>query len=602
MKEIDKLQPRAFTKFCMSIGAVPSSYLEALSVEGQLLWFCSYLEKDVIPAVNNNGQAVTELQNLYLQLKDYVDNYFDNLDVQEEINNKLDDMAESGELADIIAQYIQLQGVLAYGTLAEMKAAENLIDGSIAKTLGNLTYNDGKGEFYKVRQIQNTDVVDDVNIIALSDPDLIAEKINNFILDKKIFYFDNVEEMKESTYLYDENVAKTLGYYNINDGGCATYKIREKTVDDVIDEMFIIEIDDNLVAELIIDESTNILQLGAKNNDNGDNSTILQGAIDKLDIINIPNGNYRISQSVELKPNKTYKGQGQTNLLINNDCQLYLSENASSNYSLKFYDIGFRFNGERSTFGLELKDMVYSTFENCLFRSDNGTDKYNGINIIKSLGEAYDNTISNCFFQKSCLTLNNATDNIIINNKIWSNDLNAASIDMVDNCGNCLIKGNHIIGGTQGGIKSSGNEKILLRIVNNYFDGRSKGICGTTYRACTISNNTFFNMTGRPVEIQQLFNSNVSSNSFFAKNIEANYDDFVISYNHGSNIISNNTHYREDTTTTNKMPYNIVSNTPIGTTLISQANIMYNTNFATQTSFTNVVFKDCYPTAKFPNT
>ena len=66
MKEIDKLQPRAFTRFCMSIGAVPSSYLEALSVEGQLLWFCSYLEKEVIPAVNNNAEAVTELQNLYI--------------------------------------------------------------------------------------------------------------------------------------------------------------------------------------------------------------------------------------------------------------------------------------------------------------------------------------------------------------------------------------------------------------------------------------------------------------------------------------------------------------------------------------------------------
>lgn len=527
MEEIDKLQPRAFTKFCMSIGAVPSSYLEALSVEGQLLWFCSYLEKEVIPAVNNNGQAVTELQNLYLQLKDYVDNYFDNLDVQEEINNKLDDMAESGELADIIAQYIQLQGVLAYGTLAEMKAATNLVNGSFAET---------------------------------------------------------------------------YGYYSNGDGGNAKYKIREVTNQDVEDDMFIVALaDENLVAELIIDSNTNLLQLGGHKNDDGDNSAILQKAIDKLTYINIPNGNYRIAQNVELKPNRTYKGQGQTNLLINNDCQLYLNSNSSSNYSLIVKELGFRFNGTRSNYGLDLKDIVYSTFDNCIFRSDNGVDKYNGVRLIMVDGNAYDNTISNCFFQKSCLTLEKSTDNFIINNKIWANDLAAAALEMIDNCGNCLIKGNHIIGGTLGGIKSTGNEKILLKIVNNYFDGRKLGICGTTYRACTISNNCFFNMSGRPIEIQQLFNSNVTSNSFYAKGITANFDDFVISYNHGSNVISNNTHYREDVGTTDKMPYNIVSNTPIGKTLISNANIMYNTNFATQTSFTNVVYKDCYPEAMFPS-
>lgn len=177
MENIERLQPRAFTKFCMSIGMVPSSYTSALTYEEQLLWFCSYLEKNVIPVVNNNAEAVTELQNLYVQLKDYVDNYFDNLDVQEEINNKLDDMAESGELADIIAEYLQLAGVLAYDTKAAMKAAENLDEGSICKTLGNLSYADGLGAFYRVREVLTTDVIDDENIIALHNPELVAEKI-----------------------------------------------------------------------------------------------------------------------------------------------------------------------------------------------------------------------------------------------------------------------------------------------------------------------------------------------------------------------------------------------------------------------------------------
>ena len=200
MEKIEKLQPRAFTRFCMTIGAVPSSYLEGMTIERQLLWFCSYLEKEVIPAVNNNAGAVEELQALYTQLKDYVDHYFDNLDVQEEINNKLDDMAESGELEAIIGEYLQLAGILAYNTKAEMKAAENLIDGSIAKTLGDTNYNDGKGHFYRVREIINTDVVDDDNIIALHDEDLVAVKIPDYYLNQVSNRVSTLEQFVDTDY------------------------------------------------------------------------------------------------------------------------------------------------------------------------------------------------------------------------------------------------------------------------------------------------------------------------------------------------------------------------------------------------------------------
>ena len=40
-------------------------------------------------------------------MKAYVENFFANLDVQEEINNKLDDMAETGELAEILAEFLE---------------------------------------------------------------------------------------------------------------------------------------------------------------------------------------------------------------------------------------------------------------------------------------------------------------------------------------------------------------------------------------------------------------------------------------------------------------------------------------------------------------
>lgn len=131
----------------------------------------------IIEKCNLTGEQVENLTNAFNSLQNYVNNYFANLDVQEEINNKLDEMAESGELTDIIAQYLQLAGVLAYDTKADMKTAENLVNGSIAKTLGNSSYSDGQGAFYKVRTIKNTDVIDNDNIIALSDDTLVAEKI-----------------------------------------------------------------------------------------------------------------------------------------------------------------------------------------------------------------------------------------------------------------------------------------------------------------------------------------------------------------------------------------------------------------------------------------
>ena len=105
MDNVKRLPLRDFTRFCMSIAQVPSSYISGLTMEEQLLWLCSYLTNEVIPTVNNNGQAVEELQTLYVQLKDYVDNYFDNLDIQTEVNNKLEDMAESGQLQEIISEY-----------------------------------------------------------------------------------------------------------------------------------------------------------------------------------------------------------------------------------------------------------------------------------------------------------------------------------------------------------------------------------------------------------------------------------------------------------------------------------------------------------------
>lgn len=100
-----------FITYCQYV--IPLAYDESMSYYETLCALRNYLVNTVIPAVNNNADAVTELQDKYIEftnninntveeLENYIDNYFNNLDVQTEINNKLDQMAEDGTLARLI--------------------------------------------------------------------------------------------------------------------------------------------------------------------------------------------------------------------------------------------------------------------------------------------------------------------------------------------------------------------------------------------------------------------------------------------------------------------------------------------------------------------
>lgn len=72
----------------------------------QLLCKITEYLNNIISNQNQVEDLGSELVTAYNQLLDYVNNYFDNLDVQEEINNKLDDMAEDGSLTTLISNYV----------------------------------------------------------------------------------------------------------------------------------------------------------------------------------------------------------------------------------------------------------------------------------------------------------------------------------------------------------------------------------------------------------------------------------------------------------------------------------------------------------------
>lgn len=205
----ENLRPLSpFQEFCVKfLGYVPSSYDDCMTYLECLIYTYNYLKNEIVPTVNQQNAVVQELKN-------YVEHYFDNLDVQEEINNKLDQMAEQGELEEIIASYLNTNCILSYNTLNDMKNAENLVDGSTCVILGRNSYNDSLTALYKIRTITSGDVVDNNNIVALTNSNtLIAEKIktrNKMIIIGDSWSMNNYPYIENQDNMWFNQLAKRL--------------------------------------------------------------------------------------------------------------------------------------------------------------------------------------------------------------------------------------------------------------------------------------------------------------------------------------------------------------------------------------------------------
>lgn len=103
------------------------SYYEALSA----LW--KWLQDDVVDVINNNATVTEDYINLTNELKSFVENYFENLNVQTEINNKLDQMAEDGSLTRIIGSYVDpIQEAFEAEINGEFTEYKNAVNANIA--------------------------------------------------------------------------------------------------------------------------------------------------------------------------------------------------------------------------------------------------------------------------------------------------------------------------------------------------------------------------------------------------------------------------------------------------------------------------------------
>ena len=135
----------------------------------------------IINKVNLSGTQVENLTTAFNNLQNYVNTYFNNLDVQEEINNKLNEMAENGELQSIINEFMKLNATITFDNVQSMKDSTILTNGSFAKTLGFYDLNDCGGAFYKITLKNENDIIDNMTKIELQN-NLIA----TLIYDKNI--------------------------------------------------------------------------------------------------------------------------------------------------------------------------------------------------------------------------------------------------------------------------------------------------------------------------------------------------------------------------------------------------------------------------------
>lgn len=97
------LQP--FRYWCQKV--LPLVYDDSLSYYELLCKVVDYLNKTMEDVETLHGD-VSNLHTAYEELQSYVNNYFSTLDVQEEINHKLDDMVENGTLSNLLKDTLHI--------------------------------------------------------------------------------------------------------------------------------------------------------------------------------------------------------------------------------------------------------------------------------------------------------------------------------------------------------------------------------------------------------------------------------------------------------------------------------------------------------------
>lgn len=206
------LQP--FRYWCQKV--LPLVYDDSLSYYELLCKVVDYLNK-TMEDVGTLHSDVTNLHTAYEELQGYVNNYFSTLDVQEEINNKLDNMASSGELYEIIRKYtdpiVNEQNDKINVLNARMNTFASLPSGSTA----------GNAELLDIRvKADSTTATSAGNAVREQFNELKGDLGNNITFNRnQIVYGKNRYYYDKSRLILDQFINKN-GNFEPYDGWCIT--------------------------------------------------------------------------------------------------------------------------------------------------------------------------------------------------------------------------------------------------------------------------------------------------------------------------------------------------------------------------------------------
>lgn len=183
-----------FVRFVAS--AVPMVFDNSLSYYEALCALWKWMQDNLVDVINHNASVTEDYIKLTDALKDYVENYFANLDVQEEINNKLDEMVRDGSFQTILNTYVQ----------PKLDELEDDLRGDITDVSTNLTNAIGREAIS--RSTADAELQSQINGLASGAP-LVASSVSQMTDTTKIY----VNTSDGYWYYYDGNSWEQGGVY-----------------------------------------------------------------------------------------------------------------------------------------------------------------------------------------------------------------------------------------------------------------------------------------------------------------------------------------------------------------------------------------------------